>query len=98
MAVVKYIFKMDKKPGHAKRLSHDEYRVRSQMEKDLFITRWQKAAVKATIKATLIHKKLKKILGDEKLTSKDRTELLQEALADETIKAILECRQDKPAK
>ena len=59
------------------------------MEKDLYVTRWQKSAVKAAIKATLIHKKFMKLLSNSNITEGELSEILTEAVNREDVKAIL---------
>jgi hypothetical protein len=60
-----------------------------QMQKDLVVTKWQKSAVRAAIKAALIEKKLMKLLSNPKINNKDLARILHEAVSSDMVQKFL---------
>jgi len=83
------VFGKKKKPTSRSNIKHD------QMQKELIVTKWQKSAVRAAIKAALIEKKIMKLLSDPKLTNKTLSKILKDCANSEAVQSYLANKESK---
>lgn len=86
---VMQVFSKKKKPSSKSNIKYD------QMQKELVVTKWQKSAVRAAIKAALIEKKIMKLLSDPKLTNKALSKVLKDCANSEALQSFLANKESK---